>query len=99
MEKNLSPNGRLDVEDKYSTVLYVADLPKETTNEDLQNIFKDYHVLYAVLNNTKNNQTFAQVYFENKDWATRARHELNGYILTPMNGASITKEGKPMRIC
>ena len=99
MEKNSSKNGKLGVEDKYSKVLYVADLPKETTNEDLQNIFKEYHVLYAVLNNTKKNQTFAQVYFENKDWASKARHELNGYILKPMNGANNTKEGKPMRIC
>ena len=99
MEKNSSQNGKSDVDNKYSTVLYVADLPKETTNDDLQNIFKDYHILYAVLNNTKNNQTFAQVYFETKDWATRARHELNGYILKAMNGANNTKEGKPMRIC
>ena len=99
MENNSSQNGKLEKEDKYSAVLYVADLPIETTNEDLHNIFKEYHVLYAILNNTKKNQTFAQVHFENKDWATRARHELNGYILKPMNGANNTKEGKPMRIC
>ena len=99
MENFSSQNGKIEAEDKYSSVLYVADLPKETTNEDLQNIFKDYHFLYASLNNTKNNQTFAQVYIENKDWATKARHELNGYIIKPMNGANNTKEGKPMRIC
>ena len=45
MEKNSSQNGKSDVDNKYSTVLYVADLPKETTNDDLQNIFKDYHIL------------------------------------------------------
>ena len=47
MENFSSQNGKIEAEDKYSSVLYVADLPKETTNEDLQNIFKDYHFLYA----------------------------------------------------
>ena len=99
MENSSSQNKKLDIEDKYSSVLYVADLPNETTSEDLQKVFKDYHFLYASLINSKNNQIFSQVYLENKEWATKARHELNGYILKPMNGANSMKEGKPIRIC
>ena len=96
---NLSgQNYKKEAEDIYSNVLYVADLPNETTNEDLQKLFQDYHFQFASLNNFKNNMTWAQVYLENKDWATRARHELNGYILKPLNCTNITK-GKPIRIC
>ena len=96
---NLSgQNYKKEAEDIYSNVLYVADLPNETTNEDLQRLFQDYHFQFASLNNFKNNMTWAQVYLENKDWATRARHELNGYILKPLNCTNITK-GKPIRIC
>ena len=87
------------IEEPYSNVLYVADLPNETTNDDLQKMFKDYHFHFASLNNYKHNQVSAQVYLENKDWANKARHELNGYILKPMNGANSMKEGKPVRIC
>ena len=87
------------VEEPYSNVLYVADLPNETTNDDLQKMFQDYHFHFASLNNFKHNQVWAQVYLENKDWANKARHELNGYILKPMNGANSMKEGKPVRIC
>ena len=96
---NLSgQNLKRETEEIYANVLYVADLPNETTNEDLQRIFQDYHFQFASLNNFKNNTTWAQVYFENKEWATRARHELNGYILKPINCTNITK-GKPIRIC
>ena len=87
-----------EADDIYANCLYVADLPKETTNDDLQRIFKDYHFQFATLNNFKNNSTWAQAYFENKEWATKARHELNGYILKPMNCESVTK-GKPIRLC
>ena len=87
------------VDEPYSNVLYVADLPNETTNDDLQKMFQDYHFHFASLNNFKHNQVWAQVYLENKDWANKARHELNGYILKPMNGANSMKEGKPVRIC
>ena len=100
MDNSQKINGKNEeIEDMYSTSLYVADLPKETTQEDLQKIFKNYHFLTASLNNFKNNKTCAQVYLETKEWATKARHELNGYILKPMNGANSMKEGKPVRIC
>ena len=45
MENSSSQNGKPEIEDKYSSVLYVADLPNETTSEDLQKVFKDYHFL------------------------------------------------------
>ena len=99
MDISSPPNPKKDIEEIHANVLFVADLPNETTNDDLQKMFKDYHFHYASLNNFKNNQTWAQVYLENKEWATRARHELNGYILKPMNGANSMKEGKPVRIC
>ncbi len=99
MDNSSEQNIQKEIEEPYSNVLYVADLPNETTNEDLQKFFKDYHFHYASLNNYKNNQTWAQVYLENKEWATRARHELNGNIIKPMNGANSIKEGKPVRIC
>ena len=43
-----------DNEDIYSKVLYVADLPNETTINDLERIFQDYHFQFASLNNYKN---------------------------------------------
>ncbi len=96
---NLSgQNFQKEKEDIYSSVLYVADLPNETTNEDLQKLFQDYHFQFASLNNFKNNMTWAQVYLENKEWANRARHELNGTILKPINCSNFIK-GKPIRIC
>ena len=98
MENNTEENIKKEKEDIYANVLYVADLPKETTNEDLQKLFQDYHFQFASLNNIKNNTTWAQVYLENKDCANKARHELNGTILTPSNSEYITK-GKPIRIC
>ena len=98
MDNNSSEQKEL-VEEPYSNVLYVADLPNETTNDDLQKMFQDYHFHFASLNNFKHNQVWAQVYLENKEWANKARHELNGYILKPMNGANSMKEGKPVRIC
>ena len=98
MENNTEENIKKEKEDIYANVLYVADLPKETTNEDLQKLFQDYHFQFASLNNIKNNTTWAQVYLENKECANKARHELNGTILTPSNSEYITK-GKPIRIC
>ena len=99
MENSPEQNIKKELEEPYSNVLYVADLPNETTIDDLQKFFENYHFHYASLNNFKLNQIYAQVYLENKEWATKARHELNGHILKPMNGANSIKEGKPIRIC
>ena len=98
MDNSSEKNIEKEPEEPYSNVLYVADLPNETTNEDLQKMFKDYHFHFASLNNFKHNQVWAQVYLEDKNWANKARHELNGYIIKPMNGANSMK-GKPVRIC
>ena len=98
MDNSSEKNIEKEPEEPYSNVLYVADLPNETTNEDLQKMFKDYHFHFTSLNNFKHNQVWAQVYLENKNWANKARHELNGYIIKPMNGANSMK-GKPVRIC
>ena len=84
-------------DDHYSNSLFVSDLPKETTNEDLQKLFKNYHFKFCTLNNIKNNVTWAQVYLDDKEWATKARHELNGTILTPINATGDTIS-KPIRI-
>ena len=98
MEKNSEPNVKINSEDIYSNVIFVSDLPNETTYEDLQIIFKDYHFVYASLNNFKNNLSWAQVHLENKEFADKARHELNGYILKPKNCEDSSKI-KPIRIC
>ena len=97
MESESVPNIKKETEDIYSNVLFVADLPNETTNEDLKKIFQDYHFQFASLYN-KNNSTWAQVYLEKKEYADKARHELNGYVLKPINCTSETKI-KPIRIC
>ena len=98
MENIDEQNIKREEEDVYSCVLYVADLPRETTDEDLSKLFKDYHFQFANLNNFKNNMTWAQVYLENKEWANKARHELNGYILKPINSTNMT-QSRPIRIC
>ena len=91
-------NIKKEPEDLNSNILYVADLPKETTNEDLSKLFQEYHFKFANLNNFKNNSIWAQVCLENKEWANKARHELNGYILKPINSTNIT-QCRPIRIC
>ena len=98
MEKIDKQNIKKESEDINSNVLYVADLPIETTIEDLSKLFQDYHFKFANLNNFKSNMTWAQVYLENKEWADKARHELNGYILKPLNSTNIT-QCRPIRIC
>lgn len=79
-------------------VLFVADLPKETTYEDLVSFFKDYHFQYASLINNKPQSVWAKVCFENEEYAIKAKHELNGEILQPQNTLGRIK-GKPVRIC
>ena len=98
MENIVEKNNKKENEDIYSNILYVADLPRETTNEDLSKLFKDYHFQFANLNNFKNNMTWAKAHFESKEWATKARHEFNGYILKPINSTNIT-QSRPIRIC
>ena len=82
---------------KKSNLLFVGDLPKETTYEDLQILFKNYHFQFATLNNSKISNIWAQVSLENEEYANKARHELNGEILIPKLSQNL--KGKPIRIC
>ena len=82
---------------KKSNILFVGDLPKEITYEDLSILFKDYHFQFASLNNSKITNIWAQVILENEEWANKARHELNGEILIPKLSKDL--KGKPIRIC
>lgn len=80
-----------------SNILFVADLPKETTYEDISKFFQDYHFQYAALNNSKSSNVWAQVFLESEEWTVKAKHELNGEILIPK--LSHNGKGKPVRIC
>ena len=46
MDNSSEQNLKKDLEEPFSNVLYVAELPNETTNDDLQKMFKDYHFHY-----------------------------------------------------
>ena len=81
-----------------SNILFVADLPKETTYEDLSILFQPYHFQYASLNNSKASSVWAKVCLETESYAIRAKHELNGEILIPKLVMGSSK-GKPIRIC
>lgn len=81
-----------------SNILFVADLPKETTYEDLSILFQPYHFQYASLNNSKASSVWAKVCLETESYAIRAKHELNGEILIPKLVMG-TSKGKPIRIC
>ena len=98
MDKESEKTLDKETESIYSSILYVADLPSETTNEDLSNLFQDYNFQFANLNNFKNNMAWAQVHLKNSYWANKARHELNGYVLKPSNSSNIALY-RPIRIC
>lgn len=77
-------------------VLFVADLPDETCEEDLMGLFKDYNYHVGRVTNGVN-RTFALAHFKSVEWAEKARNELNGIKLTAKY-ASI-KIPKPIRLC
>lgn len=77
-------------------VLFVADLPDETCEEDLHGIFNDYHLVVTRVTN-RLNKTFALAHFESPEWAEKARNELNG-IKIAAKYATI-KVQKPIRLC
>ena len=83
----------------YSNILFVADLPNETINKDLETLFNKYQFVQASLKNSKSNKIWAQVILENENWATKARHELNGYFLIPNSANNDKSKGKAIRIC
>lgn len=94
MDKNLKETQNL-----FPNKLFVSELPKETKEEDLENLFKNYHFLKASLNNSKMNKIWAQVILESEEWATKARQELNGFFLIPKTANNDKTKGKPIRIC
>jgi len=75
--------------------IFVSDLPKDTTDNDLQNFFKNYGYKSSYLWVNKQSIVSAKVFLENEECCTKARHELNGEIFKPEN----SQIGKPIRIC
>lgn len=79
-----------------ANILFVADLPDETCEEDLSNFFHDYNYFCArVVHNI--NHTYSFVHFHTIEDAERARNDLNGVKLTPKY--SKNKTSKPVRLC
>ena len=95
----MNKEGENLVNNPYSNVLFVADLPNEVINKDLEMLFKKYQFTQASLNNSKSNNIWAKVVLENENWATKARHELNGYFLIPKSANNDKSKGKAIRIC
>lgn len=79
-----------------ANVLFVADLPDETCEEDLMGLFKDYQYKVSRVTNTPN-RTYALVHFNSVEWAEKARNELNG-VKIAAKYSSITVS-KPIRLC
>ncbi|MCQ2817627.1 MAG: hypothetical protein MJ252_10215 [archaeon] len=77
-------------------ILFVADLPDDTCEEDLFNFFKDYnYICCRVVSNMSH--TYSFVHFVSRADAEKARNELNGVKLTPKY--SKNKIAKPVRLC
>ena len=79
-----------------ANILFVADLPDETCEEDLSNFFQGYNYFCArVVHNISH--TYSFVHFHSFQDAEKARNELNGVKLTPKY--SKNKISKPVRLC
>ena len=63
MNQNNSLTHKLDLQN----ILFVSDLSRETTEEDIADYFKNYHFICAKINRGKLNN-FAFVHFENPDY-------------------------------
>lgn len=84
------------VNQQAANVLFVADLPEETCEEDLVGLFKDYNYVVGRVTNTPT-KTFALAHFQSAEWAEKARNELNGIKLT--SKYATVKVNKPIRLC
>lgn len=79
-----------------ANVLFVADLPDETCEEDLMGLFKDYKYKVSRVTNSTN-RTYALVHFESAEFAEKARNDLNGVKLVAKYAS--LKFAKPIRLC
>ena len=89
-------NFNVKVNQQANNVLFVADLPEETSEEDIIGIFKDHHLKVSKVT-TRLGKSFALAHFENNEWAEKARNDLNGMKFVPKY--STNKVGKPIRLC
>ena len=81
-----------------NSFLFAADLPDGTCEEDLYGFFKGYNMLSSkVIQNI--NKTYAFVSFESKEFAEKARRELNGVKIEAKYATGINKIAKPVRLC
>ena len=91
---NMNNHSRL--KSQAANVLFVADLPDETCEEDLMGLFKDYKYKVSRVTNSVN-RTYALVHFESAEFAEKARNDLNGVkISAKYSNISIQK---PIRLC
>lgn len=89
-------NFNVKVNQQANNVLFVADLPEETSEEDIIGIFKDHHLKVSKVT-SRLGKSFALAHFENNEWAEKARNDLNGMKFIPKYSTS--KVGKPIRLC
>ena len=88
-----------EMDNIYSTILFVADLPKEIIKADLENLFVNYNFINILINKTNPNKIWAKVIFDCESIATKARHELNGFFLIPQLANKDKLKGRAIRIC
>ena len=79
-----------------SKVLFVADLPDESCEEDMAGLFEKYHYNTSRVTN-RLGRAYALVHFDSPEWAEKARNELNGVKLTAKYATN--KVAKPIRLC
>ena len=79
-----------------NNILFVADLPDETSEQDLEALFNNYHYITSKVTN-RMGRAYALAHFESPTWAEKARNDLNGVKLTARYAKN--KVGKPIRLC
>jgi RNA recognition motif-containing protein len=96
LQKQVQQQLRAQTAMKTDHILYVADLPDDTSEEDLFSFFKEYQLkavkLISVFSRSK-----AFITLGSREMADKAREELNGAKLAAKY--SKTKVPKPIRIC
>jgi RNA recognition motif-containing protein len=96
LQRQVQQQMRTQTAMKTDHILYVADLPDDTSEEDLFNFFKEFQIkavkLISVFSRSK-----AFITLHTRELAEKAREELNGTKLVAKY--SKTKIPKPIRIC